>query len=518
MLESSPIRADKGINKKKVNKLNKNLFLSLRFKISLIVVVAVLVFSAGYFFFGLFKTREAINSQSEAFGASIADSIGAATSDIIQNGKYIELDNSLARLAKAYPSILKIEIVVAKKKVAGYSREQVVKGKIETYVAPLSVAITDNLKKDLGEIRVEYFMEKFFENFINEMRGFYFLGGGLFLVFLVGLFVLFDYMLIKPLNILRQATVKLREGDLSYCVDLKRNDEFGVLSQAFNEMTCDLKSARDELKEWNRTLEIKVDERTKDLNNALNKLQATQDELVQSGKMAAIGLIGAGVAHELNNPLTCVIGYSSMLLEKVKKKLFNEETIVKYEKYLTCIEKESKRCRGIVDSLLHFARSCSTKFEEVDLKDVVDNTLAVLDFQLRKWKIKTMLSIPDNDFFVEGNSDKLQQVFLNLISNAHTAMPDGGSVRIGLEFVEFNANPAVQVSFSDTGCGIAKDKIDKLFEAFFSSKKNDKNLGLGLSISDQIIKEHNGKISVESELGQGTTFFIVLPQKQIFSN
>jgi two-component system, NtrC family, sensor kinase len=247
------------------------------------------------------------------------------------------------------------------------------------------------------------------------------------------------------------------------------------------------------------------------LQQSNKELKETQFQLVQSGKMAAIGLMGAGIAHELNNPLVGIIGYIQLVLMRLRKGELNSDEYETVQKNLVYVEKEAQRCKRIVDDLLNYARESKKYFEPVDLKRTLEQTVSIMEFQLKKWRLSVTKKFPDEQLVVMGASDKLQQVYINLISNAHHAMPEGGDLFICIDSYVDNGERFARIVFEDTGCGIPPEECDKVFQSFFSSKRDMNNLGLGLSISNQIIQEHKGKITVASELGTGTTFTIVLP-------
>jgi len=173
--------------------------------------------------------------------------------------------------------------------------------------------------------------------------------------------------------------------------------------------------------------------------------------------------------------------------------------------------RETKRCAGIVKDISGFSKRSAEFFGSVSMREVVESTVTVMKYQFKKWKIELSTDLTDEALLVHGNSDKLQQIFINLIANAHHAMPDGGGITIQLLRREVDSQNVAEVRVSDTGSGIPKENIDKLFASFFSTKQDKNNLGLGLAITLRIVQEHKGRISVESELGEGTTFIIHIP-------
>jgi len=268
-----------------------------------------------------------------------------------------------------------------------------------------------------------------------------------------------------------------------------------------------------------KKLERQVEEHTKnlektnaELENALKTLKQTQVQLIQAGKMAAIGELAAGVAHELNNPLGGILGYCQFALEKITQKPLKEltgEDITTYSQYLKDIEQQSKRCKAIIQSLLKFSRaSVKQNFEPTDVNTILKETFIFAKHQLEKHKVELeekLSSLPR----IIGNASQLQQVFTNLILNAIQAMPDGGNLTVSTRVSE--DKKALEISFADTGEGISEENLSKVFEPFFTTKKVGQGTGLGLSVSYGIVKDHGGNIEVESAVGEGTTFIVVLP-------
>ena len=303
-----------------------------------------------------------------------------------------------------------------------------------------------------------------------------------------------------PLSELAAAARAVGHGNLEQQVHIKTNDEIGQLGKVFNQMIVDLRKSETQLEEYSRTLEQRVEARTRELKQA-------QTRLVQSGRLAALGELGAGVAHELNNPLGGILGYAQYLLGKVRKPDFKVKDFKACEKSLGYIEKEAERCKAIVANLLKFSRRSPEKFEPVNINQVLEDTLALVGHQLMMKKIKLKKELTSGLKPVLGNANQLQQVFTNIILNAQQAMSEGGK----LSLITKEEDAQVEVQLSDTGCGIPAGNLDRIFDPFFTTKMDWKGTGLGLSISYEIIRNHQGRMEVESEVGQGTTFTITLP-------
>lgn len=337
---------------------------------------------------------------------------------------------------------------------------------------------------------------------------------GFFLVVLISIFL--SRSIVKPIQTLIHGMSRVSNGDLSYKTSIKSRDEIGLLGEAFNDMLMRLNKAHQELQIkaeelheafnkislLNITLEKRVEERTKELREK-------QHQLVQAGKLAAIGQLGAGVAHELNNPIAGILGYTQFMLDIVSKENLKIDEVYTFKKYLQHIENGSRRCEEIVQNLLQFARKSPEEVVSVNVNNVVADTLSLIERQLLVNKIEVIKNLAPDVKQVEGNRVQLQQVFTNIIINAQQAMPEGGKLFISTR----NENGSVDIEFKDTGCGIPEKYKDRIFEPFVTTKVDWKGTGLGLSICYDIVKNHKGHITVDSKLGKGAVFTIILPVK-----
>ena len=311
----------------------------------------------------------------------------------------------------------------------------------------------------------------------------------------VGFTIFLVNLIIKPIDNLVEATKTIAEGDLSLSVFPKSKDEIGELSQSFKQMVENLKKSREKIDEYNRNLEQMVEERT-------IKLKAAQAQLLQSEKLSAIGQLISGVAHELNNPLTSVLGFSQLLLSKEK----NHKT----EKYLNKITQEAERCAKIVNNLLTFSRTYKPEKSYVGINGIIERTLDLMAYQFRTENIEVIKKLDPHLPKTMADFHQLQQVFLNIINNAFQAMKDKRETGI-LTVETERSGLVIRIKFSDTGPGIPKENLTKVFDPFFTTKEVGKGTGLGLSISYGIVKEHGGDIYVLSELGKGACFVVELP-------
>jgi signal transduction histidine kinase len=225
-----------------------------------------------------------------------------------------------------------------------------------------------------------------------------------------------------------------------------------------------------------------------------------EDQLIQNDKLTSIGLLAAGVAHEVNTPLAVISSYSQML----RKEMSPEDS---RHKLLEKITTQTFRASEIVNSLLNFSRTNATEFAEVDIHRVITETISLVDHQLKSGRIHLERELRADCPTTFGNAGRLQQVFLNLFVNARDAMPEGGELRVVTDTV----NAKIEIIVQDTGTGISRENIKKIYDPFFTTKAAGKGTGLGLSVSYGIVQEHGGNISVESQPGVGTSFRLELP-------
>ena len=242
----------------------------------------------------------------------------------------------------------------------------------------------------------------------------------------------------------------------------------------------------------------------------ITELKGLQERLIQSEKLALMGRLAAGVAHEINNPISGILTYIKLLSQKTQKGRFEQSELEKIKRYLTIIERETNRCGTIVRHLLDFARPAKPDIKPIDIKSVLEQGISLLQDQLKHQNIKINKEIASPLPKVMADFSQLQQVFMNIMLNASEAMPDGGELKISINAKE---KDFVTVELSDTGYGIPEENITKIFDPFFTTKaeKEGKGLGLGLSIVQGIIKDHHGHIDVKSKIEEGTTFTIKLP-------
>jgi len=298
----------------------------------------------------------------------------------------------------------------------------------------------------------------------------------------------------RPVRALVRHANLIGGGDLDARVSVKNRDELGDLAEAFNGMTINLKKARVELEDWGKNLEEKVEQRTQEIKKI-------QSQLVHSEKLASLGELVAGIAHEINNPLTGILVFASLLSSDSKL-----DPSLKGD--LDLIVKETQRCARIVKGLLDFSRESMPQKKPSSLNAIMDATLTLICNQACFHDINVIKEYNPDIPEMHMDPNQIEQVFINLLLNACHAIGGPGEIRIrtGLDQEREEAYAAI----TDNGCGIPEDNLSKIFDPFFSTKEN-KGTGLGLSVSYGIIEGHGGSIDVQSTVGAGTTFTCWLP-------
>ncbi|MEW6378424.1 MAG: ATP-binding protein [bacterium] len=326
--------------------------------------------------------------------------------------------------------------------------------------------------------------------------------------------------LTRPIRHLTQFANRIASGgDLSETIRIENQDEIGQLASSFNRMIQALRKSREELEEWGKTLEKKVETRTRDLKDAYRQLEMTQGQLVQSSKLASIGELAAGMAHEINNPMTVIVGYSELLLDEVTPGTENHV-------YVQGILEAGQRISMIIRNLLTFARQGTQERSRASIPVLIDRALSFMEKRMEKDGIRIERDYEPGLPDIYVRMGQLGQVFLNLIINARDALLEKSEtasgdfakvLKVQVRKVEENDIPAIRITFRDTGAGIKPENLSRVFDPFFTTKREDKGTGLGLSISYGIIKDHQGSIRVESREGEYTMFTIDLPANQISS-
>ena len=290
-------------------------------------------------------------------------------------------------------------------------------------------------------------------------------------------------------------------GSFDKLVDVRSSDEIGELAAGFNQMTQSLSRSCQELEQWTKELESRVNDRTKEL-------QDTQVHLIQTEKLAATGKLAAGVAHEINNPIGIILNRIECLEMEAAEKKIGKEIM----KDLKVISEHAKRVSKIVGGLLAFSRQISgdSKFQQMNINDILEKGVALFDRIALQKGVQIEKRLSNSLPPILGDFQKLEQAMVNLIDNALDATERGGRIIVESR-KKFRNDYFVQILVSDTGCGIPRENLDKIFDPFFTTKDVGKGTGLGLAVSYGIIKEHHGKIEVKSDNGKGATFIITIP-------
>ena len=276
-------------------------------------------------------------------------------------------------------------------------------------------------------------------------------------------------LVVRPVEALAAATRRVADGDLTTRIPVSASHELGELARAFNEMTA--------------------------------RLAEDQRQLTQAEKLASVGRLAAGVAHEINNPLTGVLTYSSLLLKRAP----NDSEL---RSDLEVVVRETKRCREIVKGLLDFARQSPPHRLPTDLNEVVRRAVAIVTNQLALDRVSLSLDLAQDLPQLAADGNQLQQVVVNLLVNAADAIEHGGTIRIATR--RASAQEAIEVVVEDSGRGIAGEHLSHIFEPFFSTK-GTRGTGLGLAVTWGIVEGHGGTIDVASRVGEGSRFTVRLP-------
>jgi signal transduction histidine kinase len=241
------------------------------------------------------------------------------------------------------------------------------------------------------------------------------------------------------------------------------------------------------------------------LEKAYKELQDTQEQLQSAEKLASIGQLAAGVAHEINNPLGTILLYTSLLKKEVQKNSNEAQSL----EDLDLIAEETNRCKTIVSNLLNFARQGKLKLSDFDVSDLINSILKMIRVKPEFKGISITTECETDNTTISGDSDQIKQVFLNVINNACEALEDAEIKKINIKISKSENEFIFEIK--DSGAGIPKENMGKLFTPFFTTKKMGKGTGLGLAIVYGIIKMHKGDIRAVSDVGHGTTFVIKLP-------
>ena len=308
----------------------------------------------------------------------------------------------------------------------------------------------------------------------------------------------------EPIKALKKGTEHLAEGELGYQIEVQSRDEVGELANSFNGMSVQLRAANEEIVTWAKTLEDRVDQKTRELKRA-------HDHILHVEKMASIGKMAAVVAHEVNNPLSGILTYAKLIRKWVGSGQVEHEKRDEAMQCLDLIAAESRRCGDLVKNLLTLSRTAPMNMQSTNLHAVIDRCLLLVRHQLELGGIQLQLNFAKELPRVWCDPAQIEQVILALIMNAIDAMPRGGN--LWLETRASNDETEIEIRVRDDGMGIAPDVLSQIFEPFLTTKESGHGVGLGLAISRGIVEGHKGRIEVDSELGRGTSFTVILPSE-----
>lgn len=377
-------------------------------------------------------------------------------------------------------------------------------------------------RKVVGGIRVTSSLDEA-QSFLSRKRNrtIILTASSIFLI-LISLSVFFRKLVNDPIQKLVEAMGRAEKGDLRAEVRIESHDELGALGRNFNQMLKTIREAHEQnvrllaqVNQFNEELTQRIEAATSELAKKYQELELlnealfeSQRQLSQSEKLAALGQVAATVAHQVGTPLNSISGYLQLMLQDGNLHPRDQER-------LKIIESQVDRLADSVKNLLSFARQPKPQLRPIHVNTVLEELIRLSEPWLLAKHVKLVTSLSPDLPQVMADTTHLQTVFLNLITNALDAMPQGGTLTIQTRRVEDGAGSAgrgwVSVTLSDTGIGITEESKKRIFDPFFTTKKVGEGTGLGLAICNQIVKEHGGKLSFESQVGKGSTFVVLLP-------
>jgi len=371
-----------------------------------------------------------------------------------------------------------------------------------------SCHVHDKGQRVLGVLDIVYPLEKI----DKKIRASTIATLGLALGFVISAALLVSFlvnrMVYLPLRDLEQGASRLAAGDLEKSIPIRSHDELGQLAASFNSMTEALRRSRAELKEWGSTLEEKV-------AGATRELQLAQAETARGEKLASVGLLAAGIAHELNSPLTGVLTFSHLVRKQLPDGSPEAED-------LDLVIQETKRCASIIRRLLDFAREKTPEKKFSDINKLIAESVQLIEQAAHVEDIDIIMDLDKDLPEIWIDEDLIKQVFMNILVNAQHAIGGEGRITVRSRYCPEYQNPQVaagpvpmvEISIADTGCGIPEEHLQRIFDPFFTTKAVGKGTGLGLSVSHGTVRAHGGEIEVRSTVGEGSEFRIYLPANE----
>jgi two-component system NtrC family sensor kinase len=303
-----------------------------------------------------------------------------------------------------------------------------------------------------------------------------------------------------PVYKLTAATRAIAGGNLGFKIPVQRRDEIGQLAKSFNIMVEELSLAQGEITEWTHTLQQKVKQKT-------SELERIQSHLIHVEKMASLGKLAATVAHELNNPLGGILTYTRLTQKRLDNGPLTPDKLISIQEDLAIVKNETVRCGNIVNNLLLFSKREMGECEFQDINTILKNCVRLVQHHLDLQQITLKQILPEKPLEARCDKEQIQQAALAIIMNAIEAMPNGGTLTIEAAATD----DKIKISIADTGEGIPPEHLPHIFEPFYTSKKEGKGIGLGLSVAYGIMERHKGQIDVKTVTGKGATFIISIP-------
>lgn len=459
------------------------------------------------------RQRETILEESRKRAVSLATNLTALSEGYLLSYNFVKLEQTVEQVASEADVAYAI-VQLHDGKVAAYSRHSSQQGKIlddpvsQAAIKAEKLFIQEVSTEEMGgegyDVAVPFFAPggtrkwgtiRIGFSLAQAMREIQKTTQNLFLLGLVAILlgtgeaIFLAQLISKPIQQLVAGVNEVARGNYAHTITVNSADEIGYLAQRFEEMRKALQIHINSLAEEKRHLE-----------EANEMIKATQEQLIQSEKLAAVGKLAAKVAHEVNNPLAII----KTTLHIVNKRIPSEDP---NKEHLDIVQEEIERIARIIKQLFDFSRP-STEISTLQVNEVIRNLMKFVEGDLVARGIEISVELADDLPSIRMSLDQLKQVLLNLIKNAQEAMPKGGRLRI--ETARQKGGVSLQVI--DTGTGIAPEHLRLLFKPFFSTKKGGEGMGLGLSVSANIIESYGGSIHVESEVGKGTLFRIFLPE------
>jgi len=355
----------------------------------------------------------------------------------------------------------------------------------------------------LGSFVIRIPLEDFDTSVQKSSTNFFLLALFTTLILLSAMVALMRRNIKTPLNAIIKASEAVSNGDKSSRLDInpKQVRDMNMVASAFNEMLDNLQLATNELQNWSQQLEYKVQKKTEELSEM-------QNELIHVERIASLGKLSSSVAHEINNPLSSVLTYTKLVHKQLDKIEIDDAEKTPMLKYLSVIEEETKRCGDIVKGLLDFSRKDQIDLRKNHLHKVLRESYTLMDHQLKMASITFYTDFSAGMDLIYCNENQIKQACIAILMNSSEAVYDNGEIMMR------TSNPdedSIKIEFIDNGVGIDPEDITHVFEPFFSAKEKTSGIGLGLAIVHGIVQSHNGKISVDSELGKGTTISLIFP-------